>query len=316
MSRGQHPTFWPSCPRHTGTASKHQFVFNDTTSLPCKTSPALEAVRLALPRLMGASPALTEAEGLLILWASIDPKAVDEGALNDWWTNEHLPERLSLPGFQRARRYRALQPQNGQNEYLALYQTSNLRHLASTDYLHALNHPTRRTAQFMPLLAKMSRFACESISARSLSAPSSDEPANVRDMLFMVVYQVATPGLEHDLFRAIGEHIDAARNGISVAITHTQLAKVDEQVTNIGSASKSYDGVRFKSADVNEAEPVVADAFIALYGFRSNTTRGLTANNDIVSKHFSDATRLPGLRIRHTNTYELIASLDRLPVSY
>ena len=264
---------------------------------------------------MGAALAPTEAEGLLILWASIDPTAVDEGALNDWWTHEHLPERLSLPGFQRARRYRALQRQNGQNEYLALYQASSLQHLASTEYLHALNHPTRRTAQFMPSLAKMSRFACESISSKSLLVPLSNEPADARDMLFMAVYQVATQRLEHDLFRAIGEHIDAALDGCSVLITRAQLAQVDQQVTNIGSASKSYDGVRFKSAEaVDNPDPVLADTFIALYELRSITTHGLTTD-EIVSKQLSNATNLPGLRIKHINTYELIASLDRLPVS-
>lgn len=265
---------------------------------------------------MGAASASMEAEGLLILWASIDPTAVDEGALNDWWTHEHLPERLRLPGFQRARRYRAIQPQHGHNEYLALYQASHVRHLASTDYLYALNHPTPSTARFMPSLAKMNRFACETISSKSPSVTALDESTDAHILLFMVVYQVATPGLEHDLFWDIGEHIRLAGDGMSVTITHAQLARVDEQVTNIGSASKSYDGVHFKPAEgVDEAEPVTADTFIALYELWTNTTYSLTANSDFVSRRLSNATNLPGLRIQHINTYELIASLDRLPVS-
>lgn len=44
----------------------------------------------------------------LILWGCIDSATTDEDALNHWWTYEHLPERLRLPGVQRARRYHAL----------------------------------------------------------------------------------------------------------------------------------------------------------------------------------------------------------------
>ncbi|KAL2423828.1 hypothetical protein ABEF94_008553 [Exophiala dermatitidis] len=46
----------------------------------------------------------------LIIWGSIKKKTtttsttVDEEALNAWWTNEHLPERLAIPGFLRTRR--------------------------------------------------------------------------------------------------------------------------------------------------------------------------------------------------------------------
>lgn len=76
----------------------------------------------------------------LILWGAIDPRATDEIALNDWWTNEHLPERLHLPGFHRARLYRALESSKGAGEYLAWYEASDIRDLASKEYLEALTY--------------------------------------------------------------------------------------------------------------------------------------------------------------------------------
>jgi hypothetical protein len=254
-----------------------------------------------------STPPSPQPHAILILCASVDPAAVDEGALNDWWTNEHFPERLRLPGFQRARRYRALNPKHGQNEYLALYHVSHLRDLASAEYLHALNQPTQKTAHFMPSLAKMSRFACESVLFQDLSVLASDQPANVHDMLFMVVYQVDPESVDYDPLLAIREHITWAQNGTSAKM-HVELAKVNREVTKIGSASKSYDGVQFNpSQDAEKTETVAADTFIALYQFRHSTTD----SGDVVSTRLRDTSNLRGLHIRHTNTYELIASLDR-----
>ena len=42
---------------------------------------------------------------------------------DDWHTHEHLPERLSIPGFLRGTRWVALQ---GQPRYLVLYEVERL----------------------------------------------------------------------------------------------------------------------------------------------------------------------------------------------
>ncbi|EUC29989.1 hypothetical protein COCCADRAFT_39720 [Bipolaris zeicola 26-R-13] len=241
-----------------------------------------------------------EAQGLLVIWASVDPTTVDEGALNDWWTNEHLPERLRLPGFQRARRYRALNPENGHNEYLAVYHLSNVQDLASVEYLHALNHPTQKTMQFMPSLAKMSRFACEIVSSEGSSVLTSDQPAETHNMLYMVVYKVDAARQDHDPLLSIQEHIGRARDAASANTMH------------IGSASRSYEGVHFKSSQaVGETETLAADTVIALYELSHNPTDSSIAEGDTVSTHLGDTSSLRGVRIRHTNIYHRIASLDR-----
>ncbi|EUC41600.1 hypothetical protein COCMIDRAFT_105717 [Bipolaris oryzae ATCC 44560] len=258
-----------------------------------------------------------EAQGLLVIWGSVDPTTVDEGALNDWWTNEHLPERLRLPGFQRARRYRALNPENGHNEYLAVYQLSNVQDLASAEYLHALNHPTQKTMQFMPSLAQMSRFACEIVSSESASVLTSNQPVETHNMLYMVVYEVDVAQQDHNPLLSIQEHIGRARDAALAKTMHVHLAKGNQELTEIGSASKSYEGVHFKSSQVvGETETLAADTVIALYELSHNPTDSSIAEGDIVSKHLGDTSSLRGVRIRHTNIYRRIASLDRSSLAH
>ncbi|KAL6157167.1 hypothetical protein ACJBU6_04733 [Exserohilum turcicum] len=257
------------------------------------------------------TPATSSPQGLLILWGSVDPASVDERALDDWWTNEHLLERLRLPGFQRARRYRALNRKHGQNEYLALYEASNVWDLASDEYLYALNHPTKRTVQFMPCLAKMSRFACRSVLSKGSPVSISVEPANTQGLLFMVVYQVDNGGLDRDPLRVIGEHLGCGQSGAWAEITYAQLAKVDEEITKIGSASKSYNHVQFRSPqDGKHTDAKKADTFIALFELRPNNTDRLITETSTMSERLSHNRDITGLHINHINAYELIASLS------
>jgi hypothetical protein len=76
---------------------------------------------------------------------------------DDWHTHEHLPERLSIPGFLRGTRWVALR---GQPRYLVLYEVQGLDILASDAYLERLDHPTPWTAKMMPHYRGMTRGLC------------------------------------------------------------------------------------------------------------------------------------------------------------
>jgi hypothetical protein len=98
-------------------------------------------------------------EGLLALWGNGDPRQ-DEG-FNDWYTHEHLPERIAVPGFLRARRYVADLPGPAPTwRYFTIYETETLETLSSPAYVAALDDPTPLTRRYMPLFATMSRTAC------------------------------------------------------------------------------------------------------------------------------------------------------------
>jgi hypothetical protein len=94
--------------------------------------------------------------GLLAVWNDI--AAEDEPEFNAWYVEEHVPERLGIPGILSARRYRdAAAPLS----YAAIYDTESLAALASPAYLERLANPTPRTQLVMPRFRNMTRAACE-----------------------------------------------------------------------------------------------------------------------------------------------------------
>ncbi|MFY9877786.1 MAG: hypothetical protein WCD65_03780 [Pseudolabrys sp.] len=58
---------------------------------------------------------MTTSQGLLLVMADIDPAI--ERDFNQWYEQEHLSERMAIPGFLRARRFTAIE---GSPKYLAL----------------------------------------------------------------------------------------------------------------------------------------------------------------------------------------------------
>ena len=84
------------------------------------------------------------------------PKGMDE-EFTRWYHQEHLTERLALPGFIRARRYRSV---DGQPNYMVVYDCSTVETLASPAYLERLAHPTTWTQKIMAHFLNMERSAC------------------------------------------------------------------------------------------------------------------------------------------------------------
>jgi hypothetical protein len=76
---------------------------------------------------------------------------------DDWHTHEHLPERLSIPGFMRGTRWVSLR---GQPRYLVMYEVAQLTTLTSEAYLQRLNNPTPWTSKIMTHYHGMSRGLC------------------------------------------------------------------------------------------------------------------------------------------------------------
>ena len=81
----------------------------------------------------------------LLLSFGIAPQAVSEH--DDWHSHEHLPERLSIPGFIRGSRWVS---QYGAPRYLVMYEVEDLATLSSQAYLDRLNQPSPWTSQLMP----------------------------------------------------------------------------------------------------------------------------------------------------------------------
>jgi hypothetical protein len=91
----------------------------------------------------------------MLLTFDVEADAVAEH--DRWHTHEHLPERLSIPGFLRGTRWVA---EAGAPRYMVLYEVQSLQTLSSAAYLTRLNAPTPWTRRMMPHYRGMSRGLC------------------------------------------------------------------------------------------------------------------------------------------------------------
>ena len=75
--------------------------------------------------------------GVLAVWN--DCAVGSEETYEKWYQTEHLPERLSIPGFKNGRRYQALR---GSPMYFTWYEVDTPSVLRSAEYVHRLSNPT------------------------------------------------------------------------------------------------------------------------------------------------------------------------------
>ncbi|OQU97000.1 hypothetical protein CLAIMM_03005 [Cladophialophora immunda] len=80
--------------------------------------------------------------GLMANWANIDASYLLK--YQQWLNCEHMPERVSIPGFLQGRRYRSI---DNSLHFLAFYETETTSVLGSEEYLRRLNSPTPWTLE-------------------------------------------------------------------------------------------------------------------------------------------------------------------------
>jgi quinol monooxygenase YgiN len=84
-------------------------------------------------------------ESALAMWW--DMAADMRAEFEHWHSHEHFPERLALPGFQRASRWAAA---DGGEGFFILYELHSHGALSSPEYLARLNAPTPWSTRLMP----------------------------------------------------------------------------------------------------------------------------------------------------------------------
>lgn len=92
---------------------------------------------------------------VIAIWQDLAPEA--KANFYEWHNRQHVPERLSIPGFHRARRFVAI---DGGPEFYTLYETENLEAAGGKAYLDRLNSPTEWTRRIMPAFRNMARSVC------------------------------------------------------------------------------------------------------------------------------------------------------------
>ncbi len=87
--------------------------------------------------MIATEPDADDCTGMMAFWADIEADYVLR--YQQWHNCEHVPERVSIPGFVEGRRYRAL---DDRPHFLMFYDTQDTSVLSSDEYRAALNRPT------------------------------------------------------------------------------------------------------------------------------------------------------------------------------
>lgn len=97
----------------------------------------------------------------LLLTLTEPPPAMEE-EFNAWYDEEHLPERLSIPGFRSARRWVADLPP-GEGKYLATYELDSAAVLSSPAYLERFKNQTPWSKRCLGKAVVFKRWVCEQV---------------------------------------------------------------------------------------------------------------------------------------------------------
>ncbi len=81
-------------------------------------------------------------EAVVAIWNGITPEGRAE--FYAWHLQEHMPERVDIPGFRRGRRYVAIDAAT-HPEFFTLYEADTMQVLQGPDYLARLNAPSAWT---------------------------------------------------------------------------------------------------------------------------------------------------------------------------
>ena len=150
------------------------------------------------------------ARGVMLLLFDIATEAVAEH--DHWHTHEHMPERLSIPGFLRGSRWTA---PGAAAHYCVLYEVAAVAVLDSAAYRERLDHPTPWTAAMMRNYSNMRRALCTVVASSGCGLGSTA----------LVVRFAPDQGRQGDLDRWLADEIlpgwqsaRASRVAISFAI--------------------------------------------------------------------------------------------------
>jgi hypothetical protein len=156
----------------------------------------------------------------LAMWWDVTRDARTE--FEHWHSHEHFAERMAIPGFRRASRWRSASDGSG---VFVMYELENYEVLSSPTYLARLNAPSPWSTKMMPHHLNMVRTQCRVLETRG--------GAVARHALTTRLSPAA--GAEEPLRRALKSLIEqlAARAGLTGAhlLKHEQpaIATTNEQ---------------------------------------------------------------------------------------
>jgi hypothetical protein len=103
-------------------------------------------------------------EAVVIIWNDVSREGREQ--FYAWHDKEHIPERLSIVGFRRGRRFARA---SHSPEWLTIYEADDLTVLTSAAYLARLNAPTPATERVLRHFRNTSRVVCRIVHSEGSS---------------------------------------------------------------------------------------------------------------------------------------------------
>ena len=91
---------------------------------------------------------------VLVVTMEVDP--ADEAEFNRWYNEQHLPERMAIPGYISARRFK-LEEGDGALQYLCIWELEDGSPLQSRMYQEQNARPTELWRQVQPTIKARTR---------------------------------------------------------------------------------------------------------------------------------------------------------------
>lgn len=119
-----------------------------------------------------------------ILFSEMIPERDWEEKFNDWYDTEHIPVRMNVKGFQRARRYREV----NSSKYLAVYEMDDSNVLKSPAYKVVKEQPSELTKWMLASVNGFTRYTGNLISEQ-INEKVEEDPYDA-PILYPVMFEV------------------------------------------------------------------------------------------------------------------------------
>ncbi|WP_158738119.1 DUF4286 family protein [Alteribacillus sp. YIM 98480] len=119
-----------------------------------------------------------------ILYSEMIPERSWEEQFNNWYDTEHIPLRMKVDGFQKARRYREI----NSNKYLALYEMDDLSVMDSQQYKEIKEKPSDLTQRMLTSVEGFTRYVGDQISEQ-INVQVEEDPYDA-PILYPVMFEV------------------------------------------------------------------------------------------------------------------------------
>lgn len=209
-------------------------------------------------------------QAALAMWWDMAAPARTE--FEHWHAHEHFPERLGIPGFRRASRWRSA---DGGEGVCVLYELVDHGVLSSADYLARLNAPSPWSTRMMPHHRHMVRSQCRVLDSRGASmaahlltirlSPAAGQAEALRAALRAMAGQVVMqPGL-------VGLHLLRHEMPPIAQTTEQQLRGLNDRYADWVLLACGYDAAALAAL----LEGALGDTQLTAMGAAPGAERGL-----------------------------------------